>query len=173
MEFSDLDKILFPPVAGWFLAAKIFFILFDLGVVAFIVYVWVTTIYLKRLWVYDFVEFFTYRAYTARFIDKDWNKIKKRLLTKKEAEFKLAVIDADLLVNDVLFRAGFEGKTLADKLESQKAQLFSNLGAMVDADQLYQRIVRDPKAELDYPAAKAAILAFEQGLKDMAAFTDK
>lgn len=173
MVFPALNEILFPPVTGWFLAAKIFFILFDLGVVAFIVYVWITTVYLKRLWIYDFVEFFKYRAYTARFIDKDWNKIKKRLLKKDEAEYKIALIDADLLVNDVLARAGFDGKTLADKLESQRAQVFTNLGAMVDADQLYQRIVRDPAAGLDYPQAKEAILAFEQGLKDMSAFTDK
>jgi hypothetical protein len=173
MDFAEFEKILFPEMTGWLLAAKIFFILFNLGVVAFIIYVWATTVYLKRLFVFDLVEFFTFRAFGTRIIDRDWIKIKKRLLTKNEAEFKLAVIDADILVNDVLTRLAFEGKNLGEKLERPKAESFSDLDAMVKADMVYQKIVNNPKTSLDYQEAKSVILAFEQGLKDVAAFRDK
>ena len=40
MDLTTLEKIIFPPVTGAFLAAKIFFIIINVGVVAFIVYVW-------------------------------------------------------------------------------------------------------------------------------------
>ncbi len=159
-------------MTGVLLAAKIFFILFCMGVFAFMVYVWCTTIYLRRLWVWDLKEFLTYRSYMTRVIDKDWVKIKKRLLKKKESEYKLAVIEADLLVNDVLTRANFEGRILAEKLE-KRPHSFSDIKAMIRADQLYQDIVNDPSYSLDYESAKIAILAFEQGLKDNNAFTDK
>ena len=158
---------------GWLLAAKIFFILFNLGVIAFIIYVWVSTTYLRRLFVWDIIEFFTYRAWDSRLIDNDWRKIRKRLLSKSETEYKLAVIDADLLVNDVLTRSAFEGKTLADKLQNAKAERFTDIEAMKNADQVYQKIVGDPTFELDYQTAKTAILAFEQGLKDISAFRNK
>ena len=172
MDLTTLEKLIFPPVTGVFLAAKIFFILIDLGIVAFIIYVWSTTIYLKRLWLWDVKEFFTYHAYNARIIDKDWVKIKKRLLTKKEAEFKIAIVDADLLVNDVLARNYYEGKTLADKLE-MKPEAFTDDEAMKEADQLYRNIVADPKIKIEYQQAKNAILAFEQALKDVSAFREK
>ena len=88
---------MFPEMTGWLLAAKIFFVLFNLGVVAFIVYVWSSTVYLRRLFLWDLVVFFTFRAYNVKLIEKDWNKIKKRLLTQNPAQMKLAVIEADLL----------------------------------------------------------------------------
>jgi hypothetical protein len=172
MDFTTLEKIIFPPVTGAFLAAKIFFIIIDVGVVAFIIYVWSTTIYLKRLWMWDFKEFFTYHAFNSRIIDKDWIKIKRRLLTKRELEFKIAIVDADLLVNDVLSRTYFEGKTLADKLEI-KPEAFTNFEEMKEADDLYQSIISDSKVKVEYPQAKSAILAFEQTLKDVLAFREK
>jgi len=172
MDISALEKVIFPPEDAVFLAAKIFFILFDLGVIAFIIYIWTTTIYIKRLWLIDLVEFFTYRSYTSRAIDNDWIRIKKRLLTQKEVEFKLAVIDADLLVNDVLTRAGYEGKALADKLQ-KVPNIFSDREAMIEADWAYQNVVNDSKFRLDYPRTKKIILTFEQCLKDVLAFRDK
>ena len=173
MDFEQLSQIdFFPPLTGWMLAAKIFLILFCLGVFSFMVYVWWTTIYMRRIWIWDFKEFFTYRSYLTRVIEKDWLKIKKRLLRKKESEYKLAVIEADLLVNDVLTRANFEGRVLSEKLE-KRAKSFSDIEAMRHADQLYQDIVNDPSYSLDYESAKLAILSFEQGLRDNNAFRDK
>jgi hypothetical protein len=159
-------------MTGVLLATKIFFILFCFGVFAFMVYVWWTTVYLRRVFIWDLKEFFTYRSYSTRVIDKDWLKIKRRLLNKKEAEYKMAVIEADLLINDVLGRANFEGRVLSEKLEKRAAS-FSEIEALKAADQLYQDIVSDPGYGLSYEAAKAAILAFEQGLKDVNAFKDK
>lgn len=173
MDLSQIEKILFPEMTGWLLAAKIFFILFDLGVVAFIVYVWVATVYLRRLWIFDFVEFLTFRPYGTRVIDKDWIKIKKRLLSKNDSEWKAAVVEAGRLVNDVLKRLTFEGKTLLDKLEKPRARMFSDLAAMTEAAGVYRRVAVDKSADLDYSEAKKTILTFEQGLKDVAAFTYK
>jgi len=175
VDFSNIDfeKILFPEMTGWLLAAKIFFILFNLGVIAFIIYVWTSTIYLRRLFIWDLVEFFTFRAFNVKLIDKDWIKIKKRLLTQKTTQMKLAVVEADLLVNDVLARQGYSGKDLSEKLEGPKADIFSDLAAMKEADRFYQQIVADPKIPIDYQTAKSVILSFEQGLKDARAFRDK
>jgi len=170
---ADIENILFPEMTGWLLWAKIFFILFDLGVIAFIVYVWTTTIYLKRLFLIDVIEFFTYRAYGTRLIDKEWNLIKKRLLTKNEEQFKFAVIEADYLLNDVLTRINFEGKTLGEKLDKAQASRFSDLESLKKADQLYETISHDAKTIIDYQQAKTAILAFERALRDVSAFVAK
>lgn len=175
MDFSNLDveKILFPEMTGWLLGAKIFFILFNLGVIAFIIYVWASTIYLRRLFIWDLVEFFTFRAFNVKLIDKEWRRIKKRLITQKSVEMKLAVIEADVLMNDVLSRQGYSGKNLSDKLDGPKTDAFSDLPMLKEADRLYRQLVENPAVPLDYQTAKIAILSFEQGLKDVSAFRDK
>jgi hypothetical protein len=172
MDYGGLEKVLFPEFTGWLLWVKIFLILFNLGVIAFILYVWATTIYIRRLFLWDVWEFLTFRPFFVRRIESDWNKIKRRLLTKNEAEFKLSVIEADLLVDDVLRRLNFEGKNLMEKLD-KKPDKFSNIDEMKAADRIYQDIVLDPGYSLEYEQAKAVILAFEQGLKDVSAFVEK
>jgi hypothetical protein len=173
MDFSDLDKFLFPPMTGWLFALKIFLILFNIGTILFIIYVWLTTIYMKRLFWWDLKEFLTMRAFQIRRIDKEWRKIKRRLLTKNEAEYKLAVIEADLLVSDTFGRLGFIGATLGEKLGTQATEILSDLDAVKEADQLYQNLIDDPSFSLNYEQSKRAILSFEQGLKDVHAFTEK
>ncbi len=160
-------------MTGALLAAKIFFVLFNLGVIAFIVYVWTATVYLRRLYIIDIIEFFTFRAYGTRLIDNDWIAIKKMLLTQSGPDLRRAVIAADRLVDDVLRRLAFEGKDLAEKLEKPRAEMFSDLDAMKEADLVYQKIIADRQYAPDYQEAKKTILAFEQGLKDVAAFKDK
>jgi hypothetical protein len=171
--FSTINQYLFPEMKGWLFALKIFLILFNLGVILFILYVWLTTVYMKRIFWWDLKEFLTMRAYHIRRIDKDWRKIKRRLLSKQEAEFKLAVIEADLLVNDTFGRMGFIGLTLMEKLKTLMAGQLSDLDGVKEADQLYQTLIDDPNFSLSYEMAKKTILTFEQGLKDMSAFTEK
>jgi hypothetical protein len=175
MDFSNLsfDEIFFPEMTGWLLAAKIFFILFNFGVIAFIIYVWATTIYLRRLFIWDLVEFFTFRAYNVKLIDKEWRRIKKRLITQRPVEMKLAIVEAAALMNDVLARQGYGGKNLSDKLANSREDVFSDLDMLKEADRLYRRLVKNPAIQLDYQAAKSAILSFEQGFKDISAFRDK
>jgi hypothetical protein len=175
VDFStiDFEKILFPEMTGWLLAAKIFFIMFNLGVAAFIIYVWVATIYLRRLWVIDFIEFFTFRAYGTRVVDKDWNEIKRMMLGQTAAGMRRALVEARNLVDDVLLRLSFEGKDLGEKLEKPRAEIFSDLDAMKEADFVCQKIIGDRQYAPDYQEAKKVILIFEQGLKDVAAFRDK
>jgi hypothetical protein len=172
MDYTEWEKMMMPELPEWAFWAKIFAILFIFGVITFMVYVWSTTIYIKRLFGWDLVEFFTWRPITSRKIEKDWNKIKKRLLTGVEAEFKLAVIEADILFGDVLARLNYEGKTLTEKIE-KKPDSFSDADAIKAADRVYQDLVYDPSYSLEYPQAKEVILVFEKGLKDVQAFVEK
>jgi len=167
---SELDAILFPPMTGLLLFAKIFFILVTVAILAFIVYVCFVTPWLKRLILWDLKEFFTFRAYIIRKIDKDWMKILQRLETDMETEYKLAVIEADLLLNDVLKRLGYEGKTLGEKLEKIKPGVFSDIRSLKDADQIYQNLIYDVSYRLGQPDAKRIIAIFEKALTELEAF---
>jgi hypothetical protein len=167
---AEFDAILFPPVVGWLLAAKIFFILVSASIIVFIVYVWVTTPWLKRLIIWDLMEFFTFRPYIIKRIDKQWMKILQRLESELETEYKLSVIEADLLLNDVMKRLGYEGKILSEKLERAKPGVFSQLQTLKEADQVYQNLVYDTSYHLIQSDAKRIVAEFERALSELEAF---
>ena len=167
---TEIDAILFPPIAGWLLAAKIFCILISVSVIIFIIYVWFTTPWLKRLVIWDLMEFFTFRPYVIKKIDKQWMKILQRLESELETEYKLSVIEADLLLNDVMKRLGNEGKNLNEKLERVKPGVFSQLQTLKEADQVYQNLVYDTSYHLTQSDAKRIVAEFERALSELEAF---
>ncbi len=157
-------------MVGWLLAAKIFFILVSASIIIFIIYVWVTTPWLKRLIIWDWMEFFTFRPYIIKRIDKNWMKILQRLESELETEYKLSVIEADLLLNDVMKRLGYEGKNLSEKLERVKPEVFKELQLLKEADQIYQNLVYDTSYHLTQSDAKRIIAEFERALTELDAF---
>ncbi len=152
------------------MAAKIFFILVSASIIIFIIYVWVTTPWLKRLIIWDWMEFFTFRPYIIKRIDKNWMKILQRLESELETEYKLSVIEADLLLNDVMKRLGYEGKNLSEKLERVKPEVFKELQLLKEADQIYQNLVYDTSYHLTQSDAKRIIAEFERALTELDAF---
>lgn len=167
---AEIDAIFFPPVTGLFLAIKIFFILISVSIIAFIIYVWITTPWLKRLIVWDLMEFFTFRPYIIKKIDKKWMKILQRLESELETEYKLSVIEGDLLLNDVMKRLGYEGKDLAEKLGRVKPGVFSELENLKKSDQIYQNLIYDTSYHLTQSDAKRIIAEFERALTELDAF---
>ncbi|MCX6758368.1 MAG: hypothetical protein NTX14_01540, partial [Candidatus Nealsonbacteria bacterium] len=155
---------------GWLLAAMFFFILVSVSIIIFIIFVWVTTPWLKRLIIWDWMEFFTFRPYIIKRIDKNWMKILQRLESELETEYKLSVIEADLLLNDVMKRLGYEGKNLSEKLERVKPEVFKELQLLKEADQIYQNLVYDTSYHLTQPEAKKIIAEFERALSELDAF---
>jgi len=175
MDITDISKInwnaiLFPPDQGLYLFIKIFCILFSAGAVAFIIYVLVTKPYLQKVFLYDWVEFFKYNTYTFKPIGNDWNKIVRRVKTNIETEYKLAVIEADLLLNDVLSRLGYEGKTMDVRLGRVTKGTFSSIESILAADQVYQKLVQGEDYKLDYEETKRLVNIFRQALTELDAF---
>ena len=63
----------------------------------------------------DVTEFFSWQAYGQREIAKQWDRIKKRTESGAESDYKLAVIDADDFLEEVLENREFEN-LLTDSL---------------------------------------------------------
>ncbi len=172
MDISAINwyNILFPQDEAWYLFLKFFFVAIDTAAVVFIIYVLLKTDYLQKWFLWDWMEFFNYHSYAMRRVTKDWNKIIRRVKTNLDTEFKLAVIEADLLFNEVLKRCGYSGKTLKEKLDKVRPDALSDIDSIRQADQIYQKLLRDSKYKLDYEQTKKIIKTFEKGLKDLGAF---
>jgi len=75
---------------------------------------------------------------------KAWKQIQKRLKTGQANQLKLAVLEADRILNEILKMAGWPGKNLDERLEQAGPVELSNLEEIRQAHKLRNRIANEP-----------------------------
>ena len=123
----------------------------------FSVFVLLRTMWIKFAFVFDFTEFFTFRPYGLRKIAGKWQKVQRRLETANEAEYKLAIIEADGMLNDILLRMNFRGETLGDRLKTLTSTIIPNLDDVWKAHQTRNNVVHDPDYRLTLQEAQKTL----------------
>lgn len=159
--------IILPQFTGWLLVVRIIFILISLLFLGFIIFALIKTFWLKRLIIWDLQEFLTYRHFGLRKIEREWKKIKDRLETETESEWKLAVIEADKLMDGILKRMEFGGANLGERLENLTAVSLPNIEEVKEAHRIRNDIIYDPSYQLSLEEAKRIIAIYEKALTDL------
>ena len=96
-----------------------------------------------------------------------WKFVKDKLELKDENNLKLAVIEADLLLDEELENLKFIGETASERLENTASNTFSDLEKIKKAHQLRNNIVHESDFELSLEAAEDAIKVFEKAFKEL------
>ncbi len=145
------------------------FVLGSVGVFffIFIIFALTKTSWIRYLLLYDVQEFFTFRAFGIGKITSDWESISARLETGSEAEYKLAVIEADAMLDKALYRLGFLGDTLPARLEKITAIAIPNIDELKIVHQTRDNIVHDPNFILSLDQARRTLAVFEQTFKTL------
>ena len=154
-----------PP--GWISFVKGVFLIISLILLGFIVFSLITTTWLKAHFLDTLKEFFAYQPFVKKKWTKKWNKIKNRLETGVESEAKLAIIEADSLLEEVLKEAGYEGKTLEERLKSATKEVIPNLEEVLEARKIRDNIVYDPDYKLDLSVAKKTLSIYEKTIQHL------
>lgn len=161
--------LVYPPFEGWLLAMKLIFIAVTAGFLITIVYYLLTTTYLKRLFWRDLIEFLTHRHYGTRKFEKRWNKVRDKANSKSESARKLAVIEADDMLEEVLKKIGYSGENLGERLENMSSKDLSNLGLVRKAHATREDIVHDPSYKLDSSETQKLMEIYEKSLEELEA----
>lgn len=93
---------------------------------------------------------------------KTWKKIKNKLEMNIEAETKLAIIEADKLLNEVFKRLGYPQKTMEEKLKNMPENFLNNANDILRAHQIRNNIINNPDYELSIIQAREIIEVYEQ-----------
>jgi hypothetical protein len=117
----------------------------------------------------DLFEFLTYRPYGLRRIEKQWIKIMEKLETGKEAEYKLAVIEADSMLDNILEKMGYSGENLRDRLKHLTQATIPNLDTLLEAHKIRNNIVHDPDYRLSLEETKKVLAIYEKTFQDIRA----
>ncbi len=151
---------------------KLGFLIFSgLLVLGIIILALFKTHYLQWRFFQDSFEFLTFRQFGARRMEGKWRKVLKRLETGLESEYKIAIVEADNMLNNSLNRMGYMGKTLGERLEKLASATMPNIDEVYQAHKLRNTIVRDPDYRLSQDDAKRTIDVYKKAFIDLQILT--
>ena len=153
-----------------FFYLKIIFIALSLLFFFAIFLLLLKTGWLRYLLLENVVEFITFRPFGAKKSFKKWIKITKRLESNKESEYKLAIMEADNLLNDVLEKMGYKGETIKEKLEQLNEVVLPDIDEVRYAHQIRNDIVYDPDYQLTLDKAKKTLDIYEKAFRNLELF---
>lgn len=100
---------------------------------------------------------------------RQWQKVENNLSSQAPENLKIAVIDADALVDTFLKKTGYTGEHMADRLAHIVPTEVKSLRAVWDAHLLRNSLVHVPGSNVSAAEAKTAVSAFEKFLKELGA----
>lgn len=92
-----------------------------------------------------------------------WSKTLNYLFSQHSSDWKLAIIEADSMLEDLMEQMGFRGENLGDKLKSANQDNFPNLTTAWQVHTIRNKIAHEGLAfELSQHEAKRVIALYEQ-----------
>lgn len=156
--------------SGIIVYLKIIFIILALIFLIGIILLILKNSWLKRRFLEDLTEFFIYRPFGVKKTFKEWVKINKRLEVGQEADYKLAVIEADSLLNDILAKMGYGGGTITDRLKQIDSTILPNINQVWEVHKIRNNVVYDPDYQLSLDQATKILGVYEESLRHLEIF---
>lgn len=113
------------------------------------------------------VKRFVRRAALDEDIKEGWKKIENLMAGRDEEKFKLAILEADKLLDSALKMKGFAGKSLGERLKIASYK-FERLRKVWPAHKLRNRLVHEADFKIDYNKARWAIKQYKECLELLA-----
>ena len=153
------------------LFVKIIFLLFALFFLGVIIYFLKKTTWFEKIFLRDFIELITFRSFGMAKSREVFLKIMERLKSQNEDDAKLAIIEADDLLNVTLSAIGYKKEeTLGEKLDGINTDTLPNLEEVIGAHKIRNNIVHYPAFRLDLQEAKRILFVYEKALLDLELF---
>lgn len=96
-----------------------------------------------------------------------WNRIREQIASHEEDQWRLAILEADIMLNELLDVQGFKGETMADKLKQASRDKFSTVDLAWEAHFVRNRIAHEGMHKpLDQHEARRTIGMFEQVFRE-------
>jgi hypothetical protein len=155
----QLQDMLFP--------VRVVFVFFAMFFLAFVIYFMINSSWLQYKFLEDVTEFFSWQAYGSRQISKQWERIKRKSESGVESDYKLAIIDADDLLAEVLDSRGFEGKDFQETLKKAGKMIAANYNEILSAHETRNSIVYNPDFKISADQAKKVLDVYYSAINNI------
>jgi len=95
-------------------------------------------------------------SFNKRRIERKWLKIENKLGSGIEANYKLAILEADKIFNDILKIIGYEAQIR-----------ITNMGEIKKAGKVKNNIIEDSQFSINENDARSVVRAYRKGLEDL------
>ena len=96
-----------------------------------------------------------------------WAEIMDHMGSERETEWKLAIIEADNLINDILAKSGFRGDTMGERLTGMRHEQLLALSGVWKAHLLRNRIVHETDYSPRYQEIHEALKYYRAALEEL------
>lgn len=96
-----------------------------------------------------------------------WREVSEKISSSNPADWNLAVIKADAILDEVLKGMGIPGVTFGDRLKQLDRSRLSTLDGAWEAHKLRNRIAHESAQALAYAEARRAVMLYAGTLKEL------
>jgi hypothetical protein len=98
---------------------------------------------------------------------ESWHKIEEHFYRGGESDLKVAILEADKLLNDALRESGIMGANLGDRLKKATSAQMPNINELWQAHKLRNQIAHEPNFKVKRDIAERALNIYEEGLNNL------
>lgn len=115
----------------------------------------------------DAREFLSTQPANLRRIGKKWRKIMARLETGNEAEYKLAIIEADGILTETLEKMDVDGETTEQRLRNITTIILPNVDEVMQVHEIRNSVVYDPDYRLSQSDTRRVLEVYATAFKTL------
>lgn len=165
MNFAWILQMPWPKI--W-LALKIIFIVLDVFLVFLFIFLMIKT---KPYWTQPKLympskKYTSTRTLAADALREHWQDIVNKFNSGQPESVKIAVIEADALVDDVLKQLGYEGEHMADRLAKLDTNFFPSAEKIWEAHRIRNELTHLPGTEVPIEKAKRLLEHYRDFFND-------
>jgi hypothetical protein len=100
-------------------------------------------------------------------IQKRWLDIENRLKLQDNQQNKVAILEADKLVDEILFNIGYKGNNMKERLDSANANQIEEIDNLIEAHEIRNKIIYEDNFYLDNEEAQRVIRLYKEFLDNI------
>lgn len=156
-----------PQIQDMLFPIKLVFIFFTLFFLFYVIYFMINSSWLQYKFLEDANEFFSWQAYGQREMSKQWDKIKKRVESGAESDFKLSIIDADDFLAEVLDNRGYDSDDFVNSIQKAGKLIAPILDDVLKAHEIRNSIVYNPDFKITGAEAKKVLDTYQAAINNI------
>jgi hypothetical protein len=100
-------------------------------------------------------------------MDSQWHTIFEKLESDNESDYKLAVIEADKILDGLLKDRGYYGEDMGERLKQANSEKLPNLDELWQAHKVRNRIAHETDFQLNQSQARRAVEIYRRAFQDL------
>ncbi len=154
-------------LAGWLRGLTWFSIFISLVLFSGIIFIILKIFYLQRKRVIHLVDFLV-REEVPEMRTNKWDEIQKKIDSENSSDWKMAIIEADSIVDEIIKGIGYKGEDLGERLKNIEPSDFDNLQNVWEAHKIRNKIAHEGDVfQITKEEAKETLEKYKKALKEL------